>query len=79
MSFFGLGQVDDVGIALLISAGSFLYVATVLQPVSHDYSSSEEVGTKARILLLVLGMFTPFVLGTLVDHGYDHATTTVSP
>ncbi|KAI0300306.1 Zinc/iron permease [Russula brevipes] len=67
-SFFGLKQADDVGTALLISAGSFLYVAAVLQPVSHDRSTSEGVGTKTRILLIIIGIFTPFLLGTLIDH-----------
>ena len=64
-------------------AGSFLYVATVLQPVSHDRDrqSSEGVGTKMRILLIVLGIFTPFALGTLLDHGHgrDHGTIAVQP
>ncbi|KAI0269809.1 Zinc/iron permease [Gloeopeniophorella convolvens] len=70
-SFFGAKQVDGVGTALLVSAGSFLYVATVLQPVSHDRSSSDAVGTKTRILLLVLGMFTPMAMGSLLKHGHE--------
>jgi len=78
-SFFGSKHVDGVGTALLISAGSFLYVATVLQPVSHDRQSSEEVGNKMRILLIVLGIFIPFALGTLLDHGHDHGTIAVPP
>lgn len=78
-SFFGSKHVDGVGTALLISAGSFLYVATVLQPVSHDRQSSEGVGSKMRILLIVLGIFTPFALGTLLDHGHDHGTIAVPP
>jgi zinc transporter 9 len=54
-------------------------VATVLQPVSHDRPSSEAVGTKMRILLIVLGIFTPFALGTLLDHGHDHGAIAVPP
>lgn len=78
-SIFGSKHADGVGTALLISAGSFLYVATVLQPVSHDRHSSEGVGSKMRILLIVLGIFIPFALGTLLDHGHDHGTITVPP
>ncbi|KAI0304442.1 Zinc/iron permease [Multifurca ochricompacta] len=72
-SFFGSQQVDRVGTALLISGGSFLYVATVLQPISHHRPSSEAVGTKMRIFLLLLGIFTPFALGSLLDHGHSHS------
>jgi len=78
-TFFKSRQADNVGLAMLISAGSFLYVATVLQPVSHDRSSSEEVGPKMRILLIVLGIFTPFLLGTFFDHGHDHGAITATP
>jgi len=68
-SFLGARHVDEVGIALLISAGSFLYVATVLQPVSQDHSpAADGIGTKMRISILVLGIVTPFMLGTLFDH-----------
>ncbi|KAH9065440.1 Zinc/iron permease [Lactarius vividus] len=77
--FFGSKRVDGVGTALLISAGSFLYVATVLQPVSRDHSSMEGVGTKTRILLLVLGIFTPFILGNLLGHGDSHGAVVVPP
>jgi len=78
-TFFKSRQADNVGLAMLISAGSFLYVATVLQPVSHDRLSSEELGPKTRISLLVLGIFTPFLLGTLFDHGHDHGTIPATP
>ncbi|KAI9512392.1 Zinc/iron permease [Russula earlei] len=79
LSFLGAGKPDSVGIALLVSAGSFLYVATVLQPISLNRSSSDGVGTKTRILLLVLGIVTPFVLGTLLDHSHDRGTVVVPP
>jgi len=77
-SYFGGGDVNRVGIALLISGGSFLYVATVLQPVSQQHSSasspSEEVGKRTRISLLMLGIFIPFVIGSLLL-GHDHQNT----
>ncbi|KAI9443194.1 Zinc/iron permease [Lactarius indigo] len=68
-----------VHVAILFQAGSFLYVATVLQPVSRDHSSTEGVGTKTRIFLLVLGIFTPFILGNLLGHGDSHGATVVPP
>jgi zinc transporter 9 len=75
--FFGLKKVEGVGTALLISAGSFLYVATVLQPVSRDHSSTGGVSTRTRVFLLVLGIFTPFMLGTLLDHEHNHSPVPV--
>ncbi|KAI0004541.1 ZIP zinc transporter-domain-containing protein [Russula compacta] len=76
-SVFGTEQVDGVGTALLISVS---FCGRVLHlPVSRHDSSSEGVGTKMRIMLLVLGIFTPFMLGTLLDHGHDHGTISVSP
>ncbi|KAH9080566.1 hypothetical protein EDB83DRAFT_2548174 [Lactarius deliciosus] len=77
--FFGSKKVDGVGTALLVSAGSFLYVATVLQPVSRDHSSTDGVGTKTRIFLLVLGIFTPFLLSNLLGHGDSHGAVVVPP
>jgi len=65
------------GIALLISGGTFLYVATVLQPLSHSEETahtpalpSANMGEKTRALLVILGMFIPFVIGIVV--GPDH-------
>ncbi|KAF8262282.1 Zinc/iron permease [Lactarius quietus] len=75
--FFGPKKVDGVGTALLVSAGSFLYVATVLQPVSRDHSSTGGVGTRTRVFLLVLGIFTPFMLGSLLEHGHSHSSVAV--
>ncbi|EMD40037.1 hypothetical protein CERSUDRAFT_112260 [Gelatoporia subvermispora B] len=54
------------GIALLISGGTFLYVATVLQPVSSH--GSEEIGQKARLAYLVFGMFLPLAIGAVIGH-----------
>jgi len=63
------------GIAMLISGGSFLYVATVLQPVSSDNTSGlpreDEVSTKTRLVFIVLGMFAPLLFSTLVGHGHS--------
>ncbi|OCH88451.1 hypothetical protein OBBRIDRAFT_795219 [Obba rivulosa] len=56
------------GVALLISGGTFLYVATVLQPVSAE--GSEDIGHKARLVHVVLGIFIPFAIGAVVGH--DH-------
>ncbi|KAK4683677.1 solute carrier family 39 (zinc transporter), member 9, partial [Tremellales sp. Uapishka_1] len=71
------------GIALLFSGGSFLYVATVIQPLSSTNSSQHshshhsdvedgpavELGKIERTVLLVVGMLVPIGLGLLVgDH-----------
>jgi len=65
------------GIALLISGGTFLYVATVLQPLSHSEDASHgsalpsaNLGEKTRALLVISGMFIPFLIGIVVGH--DH-------
>ena len=59
-------------------AGSFLYVATVLQPLSRDHLSADGVGMKMRVFLLVFGIFTPFFLGNLIDHGDTHSAVAVA-
>ncbi|EGN98482.1 hypothetical protein SERLA73DRAFT_91868 [Serpula lacrymans var. lacrymans S7.3] len=67
------GQDDiQIGSALLFSGGTFLYVATVLQPVSeHSPESSPDVISKmSRTLLLVAGMFLPLVITSAL--GRDH-------
>ncbi|KAI0326894.1 Zinc/iron permease [Cubamyces sp. BRFM 1775] len=62
------------GIALLFSGGSFLYVATVLQPsLTHSHpSANEDSGTKGRLLLTIAGMFAPYVVAAILgsDHGH---------
>lgn len=65
--------------------GSFLYVATVIQPLSspdpHEHShaahastesphAAEELGKYSRTILLMLGMVLPVALSSLV--GDDH-------
>jgi zinc transporter 9 len=65
---------DWTGIALLVSGGTFLYVATVLQPVSqHSPSSYEDMRPMTRIAFIALGMFIPFTIGAMVGHGDRHS------
>lgn len=55
--------------------GTFLYVATVLQPVSHHSSVTplpEDMTKLTRAALMVMGMFLPFVIGALLGHGHGH-------
>ncbi|TFK24992.1 Zinc/iron permease [Coprinopsis marcescibilis] len=58
------------GPALLLSGGSFLYVATVLQPVSHHSSGNGDLPRLSRVLLIMLGLFIPFALSALLGHGH---------
>jgi len=75
------GEGDWTGTALLISGGTFLYVATVLQPVSHSSEThsmppeEKEMSKFSRALLMVIGMFLPFMIGALLGHGHSHAAT----
>ncbi|KAG8792982.1 hypothetical protein FRC12_004257 [Ceratobasidium sp. 428] len=85
MTYFTLDFIGDhsslpkwTGIALLFSGGTFLYVATVLQPVSsHSPGSSHhhgeaELKSTIRTLLTIFGMFFPLVAGSVFGHGHDH-------
>ncbi|CAE7154911.1 unnamed protein product [Rhizoctonia solani] len=71
-----LGEHDSLarwtGIALLFSGGTFLYVATVLQPISAHGHHEGELKPGVRVLLTVLGMFFPFVAGGILGHGHEH-------
>ncbi|KAJ8454579.1 hypothetical protein ONZ51_g12948 [Trametes cubensis] len=62
------------GIALLFSGGSFLYVATVLQPsLTHSNpSASGDSGTRGQLLLTIGGMFAPYCVAAILgsDHGH---------
>jgi len=60
------------GIALLISGGSFLYVATVLQPVSDHSSAPSTAGNRERVALIVTGVFFPFLVASFIGHGHGH-------
>ncbi|TFK73612.1 Zinc/iron permease [Pluteus cervinus] len=74
-SFFGGVEGKWTGIALLISGGTFLYVATVLQPVSHSDSNTNSGNSNVtrpstRVLFISFGMFIPFTLGAILGHGH---------
>ncbi|KAI0036551.1 Zinc/iron permease [Vararia minispora EC-137] len=70
----GLRDPSRVGAALLVSGGSFLYVATVLQPVAHGHGQGEGDGSKSEgrlgLGLLLAGFITPFLLSSLLEHGH---------
>lgn len=72
------GKGDWTGTALLISGGTFLYVATVLQPISnasqtHSVPSEDrEMRQVTRVLLIVVGMFFPFAIGAMLGHGHEN-------
>ncbi|EJC98106.1 Zinc/iron permease [Fomitiporia mediterranea MF3/22] len=62
---------DWTGVALLVSGGTFLYVATVLQPVSHQETrspSSSEMNEKVRVGIIIIGMFIPFLISLISGH-----------
>lgn len=66
------------GIALAFSGGTFLYVATVLQPVRsdgghHGHVGEDEIhqlGRFSRTALIVLGMLIPIWVTIIVGHGH---------
>jgi len=63
------------GQTLLFSAGTFLYVATVLQPISsHESASSQESRKVRELLLIICGMFLPLGINLLLEH--DHGVPT---
>ncbi|KAI0049466.1 Zip-domain-containing protein [Auriscalpium vulgare] len=66
-------NIHRAGIALLISAGSFLYVATVLQPATHKTPArSEDISSHMRTLLVTVGIFIPTAMSILLEHNHDH-------
>lgn len=86
ITFYGLSQsgkevissVNGTGLAMLFSAGTFLYVATVhILPellkqnesldgvVSHEHSRTLP---KKELMLLILGILTPLILGMYHKH-----------
>ncbi|KAL9711294.1 hypothetical protein Ac2012v2_005834 [Leucoagaricus gongylophorus] len=71
LSFFGLADSNElVGSALLISGGTFLYVATVLQPTSQHQPETQELKPSIRLFLVVIGTVMPLCLGNLIGHGH---------
>ncbi|KZS90477.1 Zinc/iron permease [Sistotremastrum niveocremeum HHB9708] len=84
LTLFGQGYGPEngfQGIALLVSAGTFLYVAIVLQPVSsessppsHGTNNADAVSKIAKVLLILVGMFTPLVISSFIGHGHGDST-----
>uniref|UniRef100_A0A0K2TBB5 Zinc transporter ZIP9like [Takifugu rubripes] n=1 Tax=Lepeophtheirus salmonis TaxID=72036 RepID=A0A0K2TBB5_LEPSM len=89
VTFIGLqhrgGSMDTIGatgIAMLFSAGTFLYVATihVLPEVTslggHEHSSSDNSNkngfSKKELLFLVIGALMPLLLTLGHNHGHGH-------
>lgn len=70
------------GMALLFSAGTFLFVSThVMADIdatsnvsSHDGESPTETPSskRSRIVYFVLGMMTPLLLSMLLGHHHGH-------
>ena len=71
------------GIALAFSGGTFLYVATVLQPVREEtHAGAEEgspvmenakMGKMLRLFLIVAGIFTPLSMSLAIGHTNGHS------
>lgn len=71
------------GIALAFSGGTFLYVATVLQPVREEtHAGAEEgspvienakMGKMLRLFLIVAGIFTPLSMSLAIGHKNGHS------
>ncbi|KAJ7784354.1 Zinc/iron permease [Mycena metata] len=69
LSFFSAGaQGSWTGLALLVSGGTFLYVATVLQTVSHtsDDPAAGDLTPPVRVSLIATGMILPFIISHLL-------------
>ncbi|KAG6813574.1 hypothetical protein H0H92_009618 [Tricholoma furcatifolium] len=69
-SFIGNGEDKWTANTLLFSGGTFLYVATVLQPVSDHHGTPGEMRPLSRVLHIAFGMFIPFVLSGFLGHGH---------
>jgi len=69
LSFFSAGaQGSWTGLALLVSGGTFLYVATVLQTVSHtpDDPAAGDMAPPLRVSLIAAGMILPYIISHMV-------------
>ncbi|KAF8171945.1 Zinc/iron permease [Mycena galopus ATCC 62051] len=69
LSFFSTGANGNwTGLALLVSGGTFLYVATVLQTVSHseDDPSPGDLSPTVRVSLIATGMILPYMISHLL-------------
>lgn len=69
------------GMALLFSAGTFLFVSTHVMadmdtpPTSHSTDSEvphDKVSKRARISYFLVGMLTPLLLSMLMGHHHGH-------
>ncbi|KAJ7600931.1 Zinc/iron permease [Mycena floridula] len=66
LAFFGVRNEEEwIGTALLLSGGTFLYVSSNL--LAHD---SEGGSNLMRVVLIVIGIFVPFLLSSLLGHGH---------
>jgi len=74
LSMMGSVEGNWTGIALLLSGGTFLYVATVLQPVSQHSKTSfgEEMSDRVRAIFIIAGMFVPIVIEAVFGHDHTH-------
>ena len=77
-SFCTIYRLNFMGLRLnfvFLKGGSFLYVATVLQPVSSGGTAGlpheDDISAKTRLTFIVLGMFAPLLLSVLVGHGHS--------
>ncbi|TBU61828.1 Zinc/iron permease [Dichomitus squalens] len=72
LSFFGGSGGAWQGTALLFSGGTFLYVATVLQPaLAHPHDDGVD-GCRRKLLILLAGIATPYLITALLPEGSDH-------
>lgn len=53
-----------------IQGGTFLYVATVLQPVKRHSPVPGEMRATTRVFIIILGMFIPLVFRLLFHHAH---------
>ncbi|KAL0575294.1 hypothetical protein V5O48_006671 [Marasmius crinis-equi] len=67
--FGGKGNPTWTGTALLLSGGTFLYVATLVS--QHVSTHGDDISKPKRLAFIVLGMFIPFILSSLLGHGHD--------
>ncbi|KAF8634163.1 hypothetical protein AX15_001031 [Amanita polypyramis BW_CC] len=69
LSLLGSDKASWTGIALLVSGGTFLYVATVLQSALY-HATSTEITRMGRISCIAAGILLPFVLSAILGHNH---------
>ncbi|ESK95787.1 zinc transporter zip9-like [Moniliophthora roreri MCA 2997] len=72
--FGGKGNAEWTGTALLLSGGTFLYVATLVSQHSTSHAAGE-MNKVRRVAFVILGMFIPFALSSLLGHGHESGPT----